>query len=924
MPEWNDEIRRRLTSVRLSAADEASVIEELQQHLDDRYHDLRRTGASDDEARRAALEELGEDGFLEGRMRGAITRASEPVPLGAREGRGLAGVWGDLRFGARMLRRAPGFTVTAALTIALGIGANTTIFSILNALLLRPLAGTVRPNELVLLGRTQRGQGFDTFSYPDYLDYRDGARSLSSVVASAVVPSHISTGGASERVRTELVTGNYFTALGTRPSLGRLLVADDSKEGAAPVMVLAHGVWQSRFGADPSIVGKTVRVNGLPYTVVGVAEERFNGTRVTGVVDAFVPITTAMGGGGASSTSPPLAAFAPMANTSALSPDLSGMREQRGAVWLNMFGRLAAGATPEQAQAELSTIASSLASRYPDSNKDRGVRVSPGLGLDPAARGDIAKFMAILFGVVGLVLLIACANVANLLLARGSARARELSVRASLGASRSRLVRQLLAEGLLLALLGGIAGVALGAWSLRLVLRLPVFVNGFSGVAVDIDPRVLGFGLVVMLVSGLLFALPPAFRTSRVDLVTALKLGTPGSGDGRSRLRSGLVVAQLALSLVLLVAAGLFVRTLQALYRIEPGFETRRVLLATVDPGLQGYDEGRMTRLFEEFQDRVRAVPGVERAAMGFIVPLGGGGWDTRVYPFDAKPRPDDPGIKTDINAVFPGYFETLAMRLVNGRDFATTDRAGSPNVVVVNEALAEQLWPGGNAVGQRFRMGRGGEQVLEVIGVVRTARYRTLVEPPRPFIYRPFSQAFRASMTMHVRVRSGDPYGVLPGVRRALDELDRDLPLSRVTTLDERLSGSVGAQRTAAMLVGMYGVLALVLAAVGLYGSMAYSVARRTREMGVRMALGAQPTEVRRHVLGQAARIVGVGVVVGLVAAVPATRAVRSQLFGVEPSDPVTLVGVTVVLAGAALMAAYIPARRATRVDPVVALRSE
>jgi predicted permease len=263
-------------------------------------------------------------------------------------------------------------------------------------------------------------------------------------------------------------------------------------------------------------------------------------------------------------------------------------------------------------------------------------------------------------------------------------------------------------------------------------------------------------------------------------------------------------------------------------------------------------------------------------------------------------------------------------MRLVNGRDFATTDRAGSPNVVVVNEALADQLWPGGNALGQRFRMGRGGEQVLEVIGVIRTARYRTLVEPPRPFMYRPFAQAFRASMTMHVRVRSGDPYSVLPGIRRALDELDRDLPLSRVTTLDERLSGSVGSQRTAAMLVGMYGVLALVLAAVGLYGSMAYSVARRTREMGVRMALGAQPTEVRRHVLGQAARIVGVGVVVGLVAAVPATRAVRSQLFGVEPSDPVTLVGVIVVLASAAIMAAYVPARRATRVDPVVALRSE
>jgi macrolide transport system ATP-binding/permease protein len=902
MPNWNDEIRRRLAEVRLSAADEANVTEELHQHLDDRYHDLRAKGASHEVARRAALEELGEDGFLDVRMRGAIRRAPEPVPIGAREGRGVAGIWGDLRFGARMLRRAPGFTVTAALTIALGIGANTTIFSILNALLLRPLPGTVRSNELVLLGRTQQGQGFDTFSYPDFLDYRAGSRTLSAVVATTVIPAHVSTGGASERVRAELVTGDYFATLGTHASLGRLLIAADADDGAPPVAVLSHGAWQSRFGADRTIVGRNVRINGAPYTVVGVAEERFNGVRLSGVVDVFLPMTTAM----------------------ALLPDAGGMRDQRGAVWLNLFGRLAPRSSLAQAQAELSTIATALATRFPETNKGRGLRVSPGLGLEPSTRGDIAKFMTILVGVVGLVLLIACANVANLLLARGSARARELAVRASLGASRSRLVRQLLAEGFLLAVLGGAAGFALGVWSLRLALRLPVFANSFGALAVGIDPRVVTFGAAAMVLSGLLFALPPAFRTSRVDLVTALKLGTPGSGDIRSRLRGGLVVAQLALSLVLLVAAGLFVRTLQALYRIEPGFDTGRVLVATVDPGMQGYDEARMTRLFEEFQQRVRAVPGVERAAMGFIVPLGGGGWDSRVYPFDVKPTPDDPGIKSDINAVFPGYFETLGMRLLNGRDFTAGDRPGGPAVAVVNEALAEELWPGGNALGQRFRLGRGGNEVLEVVGVVRTARYRSLVEPPRPFLYRPFSQAFRASMTMHVRVASGDPYVVLPAVRRALDEIDRDLPLSRVQTLEQRLSESVGAQRTAATLVGTYGLLALVLAAVGLYGSMAYSVSRRTREMGVRMALGAHTSDVRRHVLLQALRIAALGVVIGLIAAVPATRFVRSQLVGVEPDDPVTLTGVIAVLVAAAVAAAYVPARRATRVDPVVALRSE
>ena len=885
----------------MSPADEANVAEELQQHLDDRYADLRRAGASDADARRGAIEELGEDGVLTGTMRGVVRAPLEPVPLGAREGRGLAGIVGDVVFGARMLRRSPGFTITAVLTIALGIGANTTIFSILNALLLRPLPGTARAHELVLVGRTQQGQGFDTFSYPDYLDYRNGIRSLSSLAAGFVVPAHLSTGGASERVRAELVSGNYFTTLGTRAARGRLLVPeDDGAPGANPVVVLSHGNWQSRFGADPGVVGKSVRIDGVPFTVVGVAEAGFNGFRLSGVVDLFVPI--------------------------AMSKQLQGgndMLAQRGAVWLDLFGRLAPGATPATAQSELSAMAADLARRFPDTNAERGARVSPGIGFDPFTRRVVTRFVSILLGVVGLVLLIACANVANLLLARGSARARELAVRASLGASRSRLVRQLLAEGLLLAFLGSVAGFLLGVWSLRLVLRLPTFANSFGGMVVAVDPRVLAFATAAMALSGLLFALPPAFRTSRVDLVTALKLGTPGAGDNRSRLRTGLVVAQLALSLVLLVAAGLFVRTLQALYRIDPGFNTRDVLVATVDAGLQGYDDGRAQHLFDALEQRVRALPGVESAALAYMIPLGGGGWDTRIYPAEATPAADDPGLKSDINSVSPTYFETLGMRLVQGRGFTSADRAGMPAVAVINETIAERLWPAGSPIGKRFRVGRDGD-VLEVVGLVRTARYRSLVEAPRPFFYRPFAQVYRSSMTLHVRTTTGDPYVVLPSLRRALDGLDRDLPLSRVQTLDQRLGRSVGTQRTAATLVGLYGVLALLLAVVGLYGSMAYSVSRRTREMGVRMALGARAAEVRRHVLGQALRVAAGGVAIGLVAAIPASRFLRSQLYGVEPTDPLTLVGVVVVLAAATLAAAYVPARRATRVDPVTALRSD
>ena len=901
MPDWTRDIRNRLAGLRLSAPDEANVTEELQQHLDDRYHDLRSRGTTEADARRAALEELGEGDFLKGRLRGAIARPAEPVPLGASEGGGLAGIWGDLRFGARMLRRTPGFAITAALTIALGIGANTTIFSLVNALLLRPLPGAVRPNELVMIGRTQDGQGFDTFSYPDYIDYRDGARSLVAVSASFVAPVHLSTGGASERVRAELVSGSYFGMIGTRAARGRLLTRDDDgAPGANPVVVLGYGTWQRRFGSDPSVVGKSVRISGTPYQVVGVAEPGFNGESAMGVVDLFIPISMA----------------------GKLMPDVGPMFDLRGAVWINLFGRLAPNATPAMAQAELSGIAAELARRYPQTNEQRGVRVSPGLGFDPQSRGQVTTFMGILVGVVGLVLLIACANVANLLLARGSARARELAVRSSLGASRSRLVRQLLAEGFLLALLGGAAGFVLGTWSLRLVLRLPVFVNTFGAIDPSIDLRVLGFAIAAMIVSGTLFALPPALRTSRVDLVTALKLGTPGSGDPRSRLRNGLVVAQLALSIVLLVAAGLFVRTLQSLYRIEPGFETRHVLVATLDAGLQGYDEVRARRLFTEIEERARAIPGVQQAALGYMLPLGGGGWDTRIFPAEATPAPNDAGLKTDVNAVSPSYFETLGMQVVAGRPFTAADRDGSPGVAIVNDAVVEKLWPGTNAIGKRFRIGRG-KEVLEVVGVVRTARYRSLVEPPRPFFYRPFAQAYQPSMTLHIRT-TGDPYAVVPSVRRALDDLDRDLPLSRVQTLAKRLDGSIGPQRTAATLVGLYGLLALLLAAVGLYGSMAYSVSRRTREMGVRMALGARANEVLRHVLAQAFRIAVVGTVIGLVAAVVATRYLRALLFGVEPTDPATLVTVILVLVAASIAAAYLPARRATRVDPVVALRSD
>jgi predicted permease len=902
MPEWRAEISERLAGARLSPADEADITEELKQHLDDRYEDLRRRGLGDADARRGALAELGEHDHLQHRLRTAVTRRRAPVSLGGGETRGgVDGLWNDLRIGARMLRRTPGFTVVAALTLALGIGANTTIFSIVNTLLLRPLPGLARPDELVLIGRTQDGEGFDTFSYPDFADYRRESRTLAGVAAHYAAAVHLSTGGASDRVRAEVVSDNYFAVLGVRPAIGRLFLGErDAPLGGAAVAVLGYAFWQRRFGGDSAIVGRVVQVNAHPYTVVGVAAAPFQGLELDRVIDLFVPL----------------------AMIAQVSPGFTDALTERGAVWLQLFGRLSSGSLPPAAEAELRGIARRLEQEYPKSNAKRGVAVAAGLGFDPESRREVRTFTGILLGVVGLVLLIACANVANLLLARGAARQKELSIRASLGASRTRLIRQLLAEGFLLAGIGGAAGLFVGVWALRLVLRLPLFAGSPPTVAVFADPRVLAFTASVSVLSAIVFGLPSAYRASRVDLVSSLKAGAPGSAGGGTVLRSGLLVAQLAISLVLLVATGLFVRTLLALYAVEPGFATKRVLVATVDVALQGYDEARGRRFYADLERGAAGLPGVRDAALAYMLPLGGGGWDTRIFPAETQPAEEDPGLKTDVNTVSVSYFRTVSMPIVRGRGFTDADRLGAPAVAVVNDVVAEKLWPGVDPVGKRFRMGRKGEP-LEVVGILRTAKYRSLLEPARPFLYRPFAQVYQSPMTIHVNV-AGDPRTLVEPLRRLVTSLDKDLPVYRVQTLAERLDQSVSSQRTAATLVGVYGMLALLLAAVGLYGSMAYLVSRRTREIGIRMALGARSAVVLRQVLREALQLAALGATLGLLLAVPAARLLRSQLFGVGPMDPLTLAIVPVVLAAVAVAAAYLPARRATRVDPVVALRME
>jgi predicted permease len=591
-------------------------------------------------------------------------------------------------------------------------------------------------------------------------------------------------------------------------------------------------------------------------------------------------------------------------------------------MWLEAVARLAPTATVASAESELRGIARRLARQYPETNAERGIAVAPGIGFDPQTRGEVQAFTTILLGVVALVLLIACANVANLLLARASARQRELSVRSSLGASRARLVRQMLAEGLLLATLGGLAGLLLGAWTASRLARMSLIAA--NGMQIDTTPdvRVLAFTAAVALLSTIVFGLPAAFVASRVSLVASLKAGAPGSGGGRGSMRNTLLVGQLALSLVLLVAAGLFVRTLGRLYAVNPGFETEHVLVATTDVALQGYDEARGRRFYTELERRAAALPGVRGATLAYMLPLGGGGWDTRVFPAERAAAPQDAGLKSDVNTVSASYFGALGLRHVRGRGFTDADRDGAPPVAVVNEAFARALWPGEDAIGKRYRAGRTGDPV-EIVGVVRTAKYRSLLEPPRPFLYRPFGQVYQAPMTLHLAT-DGDPRALVGAVRRLVEGLDPDLPTYRIATLRDRLDGSIGVQRAAATLVGAYGMLALLVAAVGLYGSMAYTVARRSREIGIRRARGARAPAVLGQVLREAGRLAALGVLIGMLVALPAGRLLRSQLFGVSPSDPVTLVVVGLVLGAVSLAAAYVPARRATRVDPVLALRVE
>ncbi|MGH9833108.1 MAG: ABC transporter permease, partial [Blastocatellia bacterium] len=777
---------------------------------------------------------------------------------------------------------------------------------LLDKVLIRPLP-VEQPHELVTFVRDGSGAP-GIFSYPLYADLRDRNEVLSGLSAYFQQPFSLSDGSQSERVIGQIVSGNYFATLGAQPALGRFfLPEEDRTPGTHPVVVIGHGLWQRRFAADPAVIGKTVNLNAYRYTIVGVAPSEFTGTTRGTINDVYVPA---------------------MMQVQA-QPGQNSKLDSRSSGWLRLMGRLKPNVSRQQAQAALSLLAEEPEQTSSGASGAKGAGKSlPTILLMDGSRGhtdriqDLSLPLKLLMGVVGFVLLIACANVANLLLARASARHKEIAVRLAIGASRWRIVRQLLTESAILAALGGGAGLLVASWLTSLLLGFQQQTNfvprAFDG---SLDARALTFTLGLSLLTGIVFGLAPALVASKPDFVAALKEDTPKLGVGARRwsLRNLLVVTQVALSLVVLIGAGLLVKSLRALQAIDPGFQPAKVVTASFDLSKNGYDEARARQFVSQLTERVAALPGVEAVSFGNIVAFSNSFWISGATPEGYQPQPGE-RLAFDFNAISPNYFQTLGVPLAGGREFTAQDTAEAPRVAIINEAMARRYWPGQEAVGKRLNRGRVDH---EVVGVVRNGKEKGLTADPRPAIYLPLTQSYRPELTLHVRTATG-AQTLLAAVRREVQSLDATLPVYNLQTLAQQKDGSLYTERLAAALLTLFGLLALSLAAVGIYGVLSYAVTERTREMGIRLALGAQPRDLLKLVVGQGMILVLIGLVIGAGASFALTRLIEKLLFGVSATDPLTFAVIPLLLAGVALLACWIPARRATRMDPLAALRHE
>jgi len=809
--------------------------------------------------------------------------------------------WQDVQYSLRVIAKAPGYAAIAILTLALGIGANTTIFSWINATLLNPIPGLASPAEVVALSLTKNGENPFPFTYPDYEAMRDGQKSFTGLTVFSFNPMSLTGKGKPERVWGMVASANYFDVLGVRPILGRgFLPEEDEKPGGAPVTVISYRMWQTHFGADPGVIGQTLDINQHRYTIVGVTPAVFQGSQTGLRMELWIP----------------------MMMEDQLEPQ-GDLLHDHHYFWLNMLGRLKPGVSPAKAQEEMTLLLKREVRDYPDEHRGHDAVTLYPLWRSPGANQFFSMLLPMLMTIAGLVLLLACANVANLALVRSVARRREIAIRTSLGASRWRLVRQLLVESLVLALGGGLLALVITFWTEGTFMKFMPQMDFPISLGIRTDRTVLLATLGISLLTGVIFGILPALRASSEAPVNVLKedSGSTSGGKRKARLASGLVVAQISLSLLLLICAGLFIRSFMSAQSINPGFNARGVLISSFDLFTGGYSDETGMEFDRQLVAKLQAVPGIESVALSSRVPLGLGGGSTSVKPEGYVPQANE-SMETPEAIITPNYFQTIQIPIVKGRDFTLQDNKKSQRTVIVNEAFVDRYWPGQEALGKKLNSDLTHEW-FTVVGVARNAKVNDLNEKPTPFVYLPVYQVYRATMIIHARV-TGEPLAFGKTVEKTIYELNPDLAVFDVTTLEsiEQIA-SIG-QRVGGTFVGAFGLLALVLAAVGIYGVTAYTTQQRTREIGIRMALGASREDILRLVLGHGLRMTLAGVGLGLLASYGLTRYLKSMLLGVTSTDTLTFASVAILLCAVALFATFIPARRAMRVDSTVALRYE
>ena len=812
----------------------------------------------------------------------------------------------DLRYAFRSLVKRPGFTIVTILTLALGIGINTTVFSLANAVFLRQLP-VASPQNLVWIFSDRD----NPTSYPEYLEYQQQTDLFDGVMAYQWVGLNLGSNGQSERVEGTLVSGNYFDVLGVKAELGRTFLPDEDKTSTA-VAVISHNLWQRRFNGDANVLGKSLVLNDVQFTIVGVAPHDFVGAEEAFPRQIWIPLMMQ------ASVRPGPAGAA----------NASSTLDNRNVRNLDVMARLKHGVTLRQAQAGMNVVASRLAQNYPESNRNFRIALYTAGNGRPVFRAMLKPVTQILLGVVGLVLLITCANVANLLLARAARRRKEVAIRLTLGATRTRLIRQLLTESILLAVMGGVAGLILNLWLLNLLTALKPAVPLPVNVEFHTDWRVLSFTLLLSVLAGIIFGLVPALQASKHDLVPALKDQSQQLGDRRRTfsLRNALVIGQVALSIVVLIGAGLFLRSLSHARAINPGFEAEHILTLSFNTAAQKYEATKAAQFYQQLSNRVQALPGVQSVSLAQSAPLSyfySPAFGSAVFVEGHEPAQGENPPFAGNNTIGPNFFSTLGVPLLSGREFTDRDREGAPRVAIVNETLARNLFPNTDPIGQRLRVLLRPPSSWEIVGVVKDSKYRSLGEDPTPYIFLPYLQNPQPAMALHVRT-SGNPTEVAAAVRRQVQALDPNLPAFNVMSLADNMDISLLPARFGAVLLGVFAFLALLIASIGIYGVMSYGVSERTHEMGIRMALGARSRDVLRLVISQGMWVALIGVVIGAGLALALTRVVKSYLYDVSVTDPLTFGGIALLLMGVALLACYVPARRATKVDPLEALRYE